>query len=151
LVPLGVDLDEVEPDTQMLVRPDFWPMIVGGLMVLIGTIYGMVSHLKLRAADSRTSDGESQVPQMPDFQKSIDPRRATAVIVVVLVFALSNDDTGMLLPAMAMFVVSAIGFGRGHMGYKMVGALVVPIILWQFFERVANIPIPLGVLENIFL
>lgn len=143
LVPLGVDLDEVDAGTQMLIRPDFWPMVVAGLMVLIGSIYAVVSYSKSRASRTQPAATEAR------SRSPADPRRFTAIIVVILLFAFTGEFTGMLIPAIALFIVSAFGFGNSLTLYKAVGAVLVPLVILQFFERIANIPIPLGVLQGI--
>lgn len=144
LIPWGIELDEVEPGTQLLIRPDFWPMVVGGLMVFLGSLYVIVARAKYKA----TAGGAAAAPKA-DQRTKVDTRRLAAIVVVVLLFAVTSDVTGMVLPAIALFVVSAFGFGGGHILYKVVGAILVPLVILQFFERVADIPIPLGILENI--
>jgi putative tricarboxylic transport membrane protein len=149
LVPIGVDLHEVEADTQLLVRPDFWPTIVGGIMVVVGLVYTAVSRIKYRASGSSESQAsEDSASESLPFR--IETRRVVAIILVILLFLISNEFTGMFIPAVAMFIVCAIGLGDGRLTYKLLGAVLVPFFLLQFFERIANIPIPLGILENFF-
>ncbi len=150
LVPLGVDLDEVDADTHALVRPDFWPNVVGYLMVLVGVLFTFVSRAKPGSAETQPML-EVEADESAGQKREIDPRRILWAIGVLALFGFTNDFTGLFLPSVVMFIVCAIAYGGGRVAYIAIGAIFVPVLLQQFFERVANIPIPMGILEGLLV
>jgi len=143
MIPLGVDMEEVEANTPILVRPDFWPRVVGVLMTLVGVIYTILSWRKFKL-----DQGSSDTPK-PSILSNTTSRRLFAVIGVAILFIIPNETTGLFLPAVAIFTISAYGFGGGQWPKKIAIGIAVPIILVIFFEKVAGIPIPLGILQGL--
>ncbi len=143
MIPLGVDMEEVEANTPILVRPDFWPRVVGALMTLVGVIYTILSWRNLK----RDQD-PSEIPKSSILENT-SPRRLLAVIGVAILFIIPNETTGLFFPAVAIFALTAYGFGGGQWPKKIVLCIAVPIILILFFEKVAGIPIPLGILQGL--
>ena len=78
-----------------------------------------------------------------------DKRRLLAAIVVGLLFLTVNEATGLVLPAVMIFIISAIGFGAVSWPGMLAGAIGMPLALYLFFEKIAGIPIPLGILEGV--
>lgn len=143
LVPYGVELYEVDSSTLLLIRPDFWPLVVGWMMIAGGTLFAIIS---LRSRPEITAD----VADKTDFYEGVSHRKLAVCVGVVLIFLTAGKTTGMVLPAIALFAISSVGFSGGKTWMKIVGSILTPLLLVFFFERVADIPIPLGILEGMF-
>ncbi|MDA0338256.1 MAG: tripartite tricarboxylate transporter TctB family protein [Proteobacteria bacterium] len=140
LVPYGVELYEIDDTTLVLIRPDFWPLVVGWLMVAVGAGFALWS-MRHASAD---------VDVIAPFGDKTDARGMWACVGVIAIFLFTSDATGMVLPAIALFLVASLGFGQGRLWLRVAGSVLVPLGIMLFFEHVANIPVPLGPLEGLF-
>jgi hypothetical protein len=52
-----------------------------------------------------------------------------------------------LLPSIAIFLLASFGFSFSAGLLRFLIALAVPMVLAAFFHFVANVPIPMGLLE----
>ena len=140
LVPQGVDIEEVEPGTSLLVRPDFWPYVLGVMLFIAGAMYLVTSRWHSSTIDKTeshdTSPNKNRVWQI------------CAAFILMALFGLGSEAAGLVLPAIAIFLVSSLAFGRDLLHAKIIGSISVPLLLMLFFEYVANIPIPIGILEK---
>lgn len=143
MIPLGVDMEEVEANTPTLIMPDFWPRVIGVLMTLVGVIYTFLSWRNLNP-DTGPID-----PPKPAELSYVKARRLIAVIGVAILFIIPDETTGLLFPAVAIFAISAYGFGGGLWPKKIALGIAVPIVLVLFFEKIAGIPMPLGILQGL--
>ncbi len=134
LIPLGIDLSEVDANTRLLIRPDFWPSVLACLMVAAG--FGFFAARRF----GKRSNGK---PGAADGIR-ISARGALAVAAVATLLAAADEETGLLVPAMIAFLVASFAFGTEHRLAKVMLAIAVPVVLVLFFERVANISMPLG-------
>ena len=137
LIPFGI----VSPsDVDILaLAPEFWPLLIASVFTLMGIL--------LTILPDKTED-ESLIDR--NFLKRRVPRLA-AILAVLLAFYFVVPVAGMVLPA--MILIFGLSWFAGERRWKLLILLssIVPILLVLFFVLVANIPIPLGIFEFIYI
>lgn len=133
LIPAYVAIPRRVPNPAL--SPSFWPRIIASGMLLCGAL------LTLRAAIA---------PPPPDriaesLWISRDEGLRLAALVAILTgtyFAL--PVLGMVWACMIAFLLLVLMTGRKHLGWGIVTAVVLPLLLYLFFSKVAGIAIPQG-------
>ncbi|MGI9384629.1 MAG: tripartite tricarboxylate transporter TctB family protein [Methyloligellaceae bacterium] len=144
LIPLGVD----EPGKLQFaaLSPSYWPRIICIALALLGA--GIVASilLKARSGEADDGDGDTEVDAA-----EATPLRALAAIVLLFVLYLVLEPLGFVLAgalALAAYMVLA-----GERRATIIGpvAVGVPLVLYLFFTKAAQVPIPAGILESILV
>jgi len=133
LIPLGID--EPRKVKYAALSPSYYPRMIGIAMALIGAI------IMFRTV--KNTDG-GQTLGAPDTNTKI---KIGAVFVILAAVGLLLPWAGFVLTcAVALILLMILGGERNPL--IIIGiALTLPILLYLFFGKVANIPIPAGVLE----
>jgi putative tricarboxylic transport membrane protein len=135
LIPVGID-DPGAVDVLAL-GPSFWPSIISGFLLLIGVIVAVQTYRRARlrrGADDSTGEG------------FVAARWFGSLVLLAGVYV-GLDPLGMVLTCtIALVLFMLLGGERRPM--ILIGiSLVLPLALFTFFRYVANVFIPLGVLE----
>jgi len=133
LIPLGV----AEPKSVKFaaLSPSYYPRIIAGALMLLG------AGTLVRAFSQKHAD------------EGVDERhpnagiRITIFLAILLFMALMLDWLGFVLGcSLAVFAAMTLA-GERKFWLSISIALLLPLLLYFFFLKVARIPIPLGVLE----
>lgn len=136
LIPIGV----AEPKKVKFaaLSPSYYPRIVAmALMALgAGVLLRAVTDKNKNANASDTTDRHPQATQ-----------RTFGFLVILLLFAVSLKWLGFIVASsIAMFLALLLG-GERRFQFTIPLAILLPLLLYFFFLKVARIPIPLGILE----
>jgi hypothetical protein len=134
VIPAGIDLSEIEAKTGVLVRPDFWPIMVAAILTVAGLGYFVASRFVA------ASDVSHSAPRFARFNL----KGALAIFAVVALLLLADTTIGLLIPAILMFAITSFSYGPEQRWLKIVLAIAIPCALVGFFEFVANIDVPVG-------
>ncbi len=150
MIPAEVDMSETDETTSILVRPDFWPKIVSWLMIIVGCIYSGISACKLFKPKlvSKNLVNKSSLNQGSAIAVSKEViLRWTIVAVIMFIFLIADQETGLLIPSAAIFLIASLGFSMAAGYLRFAVAILLPMLLAAFFDFVANVPIPIGFLK----
>ncbi|MEM9601567.1 MAG: tripartite tricarboxylate transporter TctB family protein [Pseudomonadota bacterium] len=133
LIPNGVD--EPRRVKYAALSPSYYPRIVAWVLLVVGLCVG------LRAA-WRPAAGEVDPDQRPDAARQI-----SLVFVLLAAFASVLSVLGLPLASCLALLIAFPLAGERRWPRVLALAIAVPLGLYVFFLKVANIPIPLGVLQ----
>ncbi|MFO6465140.1 tripartite tricarboxylate transporter TctB family protein [Jannaschia sp. KMU-145] len=118
----------------IVLSPLFWPNALAILTALIG--------LSLIATAWRQPSEPAPAPDVDDRGAAM-LRLAGAAVVMVLTF-LALPRLGLVWTAMLTFVALALLVRTKHPVWALASAVVVPLVLYLFFAKVAGVAIPQG-------
>lgn len=133
LIPLGV----AEPKSVKFaaLSPSYYPRITAGALMLLGA-----GVLVRRFA--RTHPDEEASKRHPNATA-----RITAFLVILLLLAVTLDWLGFVIGCGAAVFAAMTLAGERKFWLSAMIAVLLPLLLYFFFLKVARIPIPLGILE----
>ena len=135
LIPLGID--EPKKVRFAALAPSYYPYIVSTILLLLGAV------IIIRSRREKATQSEPNIhPQA--F------RRLSKFILLLAVFAASLEWAGFILSSSAALIVALILAGERRALIIIANALIIPIILYLFFYKIAGIPIPLGFTAPLF-
>lgn len=133
LIPAGVDMGGAQ-DEAILLRPDFWPRVIAVVMFVAAT-----AHLALGLYKGPPPAANAETAKL-----KIRPLGAAAIAGILVIILIAVRQNGLLLPAVACFLLAAFAIHPGKRMLKVGLAVAVPVAVLLFFERIANIPMPIG-------
>ncbi|WP_282607772.1 tripartite tricarboxylate transporter TctB family protein [Pelagibius sp. Alg239-R121] len=152
-IPLGVDAPEnieVRP-----LAPDFWPFIVlvfAGLAGAVVVLEGL-SDRRRQTATSPVIASKDTTPETEVVEQDRPPAEAAVRVVAALgaIFALyfALPYTGIVLGTMLLLLFMMRFTGERRWRYILPIAILLPTLLYVFFVYVANVPMPLGLFEQL--
>lgn len=116
----------------------FWAMLAFSLGLLWS------SFRKMRAAPAAAPDSSERTP----FDWTALSFRMAAMATLVLLFAVA-DRLGILIGGLIFYLLFAFFSGERNVLRALAGASLTTAILYYLFVKVAGVPLPMGVLENI--
>jgi putative tricarboxylic transport membrane protein len=116
--------------------PAFWPSVVAGLAIALGLILGLKAVVM--AARVRTATKADRTPRQKTW-----PR--LAVIGIMFGYYFMLDIIGIVAASILVLPVLIWLFGERRMVLLVPTAVLLPVGLYYFFTRMANVPLPLGV------
>ena len=152
-IPLGVDAPEnieVRP-----LAPDFWPFIVLVFAGLAGVVVALEGFFDRKRRIAALAGGAAIKPgiDIEDKEQERPPAEAALRVAAaigglfMLYFALPY--TGIVLGTMflLLFMLRFTGERRWHVILPI--TILLPLLLYVFFVYVANVPMPLGIFEQL--
>lgn len=145
LIPVGVE-DPGSIDVLAL-GPAFWPSVISVFMFLMGVILGAQGIRRLRAdrvtAGADRGDQRSLATALSEYAFG----RWFGALVLLAAFYVLLEPLGMIVASMLVMVALMLLGGERRPAILAVLAVGLPFALFVFFRYVANVVIPLGVLE----
>ena len=157
LIPVGV---KSPPNVKVpALAPEFWPTIVLWLMLafaIIILIQGVIAVMRSRTNEEPEQNAlaEEHIVNGPHGDDALLSTRVLRTIVAIgLLFAYQAliEVIGML--AVSILACLAFTILSGERRYKIFlpVAVLLPTILYYFFTKVAGVPLPLGIFEELNL
>ena len=153
VIPSGVD---VPSSVKILaLSPDFWPRIIMGMMAICGGIV-LAQGIVAPRADTGglfTEAGEDITPDEPEETVHFDTHsqfiRIFAAFTGLFAFYLLVPYLGVVTGAMILVLASTRILGVQSWLKCSLMAVTLPVLLYFFFTKIAHIPVPLGLLEEL--
>ncbi len=137
LIPIGVDEPKKVPF--VVLSPSYYPRIIAIAMTIVGLA------VTARAVTTASNDRNLKMPRIDAVIKVVIVFAVLAVLSVIL------PSTGFVLGSfLALTALLLLAGERNPITIGLV-AILLPIGLYLFFTKLANIPIPGGVLDPILL
>ncbi len=130
------------------VSPSFWPKVTSWSLVVLGLILAVTSYTRLQRAKQAAGSSEQGEAGSPAVPK-INPRVAVKVVVTIgamMVYYFLVDVLGMMLSSILALFFYTLLYGEKRFKITVPVAVLVPVLLYLFFVKVANIPMPQGIL-----
>lgn len=126
--------------------PDFWPKIITVGLVIMGWVLiaqGTIRSIKERAeAVPKTSkEAASSADRRSVFMRTI------GIMVGLLAYYSLIEPLGIVVSSILAVMVFALIYGERRFKLLIPIAVLLPIGLYYFFVKVANIPMPLGLFD----
>jgi len=122
-------------------RPDFWPAILCVVIIILSLLLLATSYINYSAS--------SPTGKQPHSSEKIAPRpmailKPLSVIGVLLLYYFSINFLGIILSSTAALLGLALLYGERNFKVLIPLAIIVPVVLYLFFSKVANVPLPIG-------
>ncbi len=133
LIPLGV----AEPKSVKFaaLSPSYYPRIIAGALMLLGVGTLMRAFIRM------------PVDEQPGERHPSAVFRTTVFLAILLFLALTLNWLGFILGcSIAVFAAMTLA-GERRLWLSVPIALLLPLLLYFFFLKIAYIPIPLGILQ----
>jgi len=140
LVVLGT-LDVSTAASQLGPGPRFFPMLVGGAMILIGLCY-MADVL-------RGGHGDPEESEDVDAEAPADWRGVALVSGIFLAFTAVLDVLGWIIAASLLFFALSLALGARHRLRAAGIAVVVGLTTYLLFVRGLGVTLPGGLLQGV--
>jgi hypothetical protein len=143
LIPVGIDSPGAV-QTRAL-APEFWPRIIiialTGLSLLVA-LQGAVRIRQLRAGGPEDGPPSAGIDLVS---------KGKALVAILLLFAFEAvlDWGGLVVPSMLAIAVFTVLYGERRPHLIIPVAIGIPLVLYFFFLKVAQVPMPLGVFEDL--
>ncbi len=141
------DFITVPASVQMTgVSPSFWPEVVSWSLVGLGLLLAFSSYAQVRKAKERTLKAGAE----PDRSAAIPRITLRSVwmtflaIGAMVAYYYLVSWLGMLVSSTVILFGYTLIYGDHDLKVTIPVAVLVPVILYFFFVKVANIPLPSG-------
>ncbi|MGW0192517.1 tripartite tricarboxylate transporter TctB family protein [Nonomuraea sp. NPDC003201] len=140
LVVIGT-LDVSAAASQLGIGPRFFPMLVGGAMVLIGLFY---------VADViRGGHGDPEESEDVDVEAPTDWRSVGLVSGIFLAFTALLNVLGWIIGASLLFFGLSLALGAEHKARTAVISVVVGLVTYLLFVKGLGVSLPGGLLAGV--
>jgi len=141
LIPVGIKIPSGMRSPVM--SPAFWPTIISWFLFAVSSILFIRAALAWRRGQivshkSADIEGEEERSGTPGLV------RALAVITLLFVYYWLILKIGMVPASMAAMLVAGLITARPKLWLLIIATPVLPMLLYLFFYRIANVPIPGG-------
>ena len=138
LIPNGI----VEPRKVKYVAlsPSYYPRIVSIVLILLGGAIAIRGFLE-----------RSVAPVNDDGVRPDATWRIVAVFALLIAYALLIETLGFVLLSVLALAAFTFLAGERRLWLIATSSILLPFVLYFFFVKVANIPIPSGILEPLLV
>ena len=119
---------------KLVLSPLFWPQVLAGALILIG-----IGLLISAPGAPRFPEEEATI-----FDKEGGINRLALMALTMVVYAWAIDVIGMVWASMIVFAIVAFLVKTRHPYPALAAAVLVPLVLYAFFNHVASVAIPQG-------
>ncbi|MGP3956121.1 tripartite tricarboxylate transporter TctB family protein [Nonomuraea sp. 3N208] len=134
-------LDVSAAASQLGIGPRFFPMLVGGAMVLVGLFY-VIDVL-------RGGHGDPEESEDVDVEAPADWRSVGLVSGIFLAFAALLNVLGWIIGASLLFFGLSLALGAEHKVRAAVVAVVMGIATYLLFVKGLGVTLPGGPLQGV--
>ncbi len=152
VIPIGVD---VPSSVKILaLSPDFWPRIIMGMMAACGLVVMAQGYLASQSDDNalQSEPDDAAEPALADNIVHFETRgqfvRVAMAFAGLFAFYFAVPYIGVVIGAMIIILLSTRFLGVKSWLRSGLLAVIMPVALYFFFTEVAQIPIPLGLFEE---
>tara|TARA_B100000965_G_scaffold156043_1_gene130013 strand:+ start:1152 stop:1658 length:507 start_codon:yes stop_codon:yes gene_type:complete len=139
LIPVGV---KSPPNVSVApLAPAFWPSIILWMMLGFAALIIAKGIFGIMRADTDSAEAD-----MDSGMKS-RTTRTLAAIVLLFVYQAAIEPIGMVLASIIAGLAFTALAGERRYRFFVPVAVLLPIVLYYFFTKIAAIPIPLGFFE----
>lgn len=119
----------------LALSPAFWPTIIGWVMLACG------AALAVRAVMTPPPPVEMADNLVPTRSEAL---RLLALAVILTASYLALPIVGMVWTCMIAYIALVLLTGGHKLGWGIVVAILLPLILYAFFAKIAGVAIPQG-------
>ncbi len=132
VIPLGVHVPKAV--RAAVLSPDLWPRAIAAMLLFLGIVLAVQARVEPETGD--------ELPNAP-----FDPVAASrlfATLGLLLAYYWLVQRMGIVLASgIAILACGLFGHTR-HPRLLLATALLLPLLLWGFFYKIAGIPLPAG-------
>ena len=130
----------------IFLSPKFWPLIIAFVVALLGALL-VLEHLVSRrnSADTAKSGTETVNEEVAAERSELTPwLRLAGIGALMAGLILATPKLGMVWTSMVCFVLFGVLVRTPRPITTAVVAVVLPLVLYAFFNHVAGVPVPQG-------
>ncbi len=132
VIPLGVSVPKAV--RAAVLSPDLWPRAIAAMLLLLGAGLAVQAWFAHETVDDWESPSADPMPAL---------RLLGAILLLLAYYWLVRRLSMVLASSLAILVFGLFGRTR-HPRLLLATALVLPLLLWGFFYKIAGIPLPSG-------
>lgn len=126
--------------------PDFWPKIIAAGLAIMGLV--LIAQGAIRLVRERAETIEKTMTEAaPAAGRRSVFMRTAGIMVGLLVYYKIVEPLGIVVSSILAIIVFALLYGERRLKMLIPIAVLLPIGLYYFFVKVANIPMPLGLFD----
>ena len=123
--------------------PDFWPKIIAAGLAVMGWVLMVQGVIRsIRERTETITDVSSEATSISDRRSVF--LRTVGIMVGLLVYYALVGPLGIVVSSILAIMAFALIYGERRFKILIPIAVLLPIGLYYFFVKVANIPMPLG-------
>ena len=142
-VPFGVD-DPGSVELSRVISPGFWPLIILVALGALGVIVVLEGIVERRSAGQVLAESE------PEIKALTFVTRSAAIIAFLYILFWAIGFLGIVVASICAILTLTVASGERRIKFIVPIAVILPVALYYFFVFVANVPMPLGLFENLF-
>jgi len=123
-------------------RPDFWPGTLCVAIIVISFFLVLVSYYE-KQVSKNPPERLTSSPPIP-VTKSFEIVKPLVVIIGLIAYYYALEPLGIIISSILALFGLALLYGERKFSTLIPLAILLPIILYFFFSKVANIPLPAG-------
>ena len=139
---------EIPSSVQMTgVSPSFWPEVISWAMVVLGLMQAASSYMQLGRARARTVQADTSGAESASVPKisMLAAAKAFLTFGALVGYYFLVEYLGMMVSSMLALFSFTLIYGERRLKFTVPLAVLVPLLLYLFFVKVANIPMPQGI------
>jgi putative tricarboxylic transport membrane protein len=143
IIPISVQVPK--SNKVLALSPDFWIKIIVWLSLCLGAylLFTGLKSAKAQLSEEKILDIKHQKTLHHSYSRSIT--MATIAVINFFLYFLLIDWIGMVLASIIAVIAFVLMCGERRYKIMFPVAVILPVGLYYFFLKVANIPMPLGV------
>lgn len=116
--------------------PNFWVTVIAASMFLLGALL-LYNALK----NARPTEGDPITP--------LQVFRLCSGMAIFVAYYLFLQSLGIIITSAIAVVACSLMYGERRLKYLLPLAILLPVMLYLFFLKIASIPMPQGILAGI--
>jgi hypothetical protein len=142
--PISITVPDASVVEEGSVTPIFFPNLISFLILIFSSLLIFNSYYSTK---NNINPEESLILQTK-LEISVILVRILSLFTI-LIFPYICNLLGIILSSIILYILFAIYCGERRWMTPILGSIISTIILYYFFVKIASVPLPLGVLENI--
>ncbi len=125
----------------LVLSPTFWPIIVAGIIVFMGALLAITRMFGIGMTAPESTDA---LPNAELDGQNFAWLRLVGVAVLMIGLVMATPILGMVLATGIAFVAFAVIVQAPKPILIAVSAVVIPLVLYWFFNHIAGVSVPQG-------
>ena len=126
--------------------PDYWPKIIAAGLAIMGLVLIVQGAIRLVKQQATAESGAPREATTAAGRRSVF-LRTVGIMFGLLVYYQLVEPLGIVVSSMLAIMAFALLYGERRLKMLIPIAVLLPIGLYYFFVKVANIPMPLGLFD----
>ena len=129
----------------MSLRPDFWPGFLLVLLIVFSLLLAGIPILKSIRSKDQTDTKKTKISACTQ-PSQLEQFKPYVVMIGLFVYYIMVEPLGIVVSSIIALGCLALLYGVCNMKTLVPVSVILPIGLYLFFTKIANIPLPVGLI-----